>query len=653
MNRFRALFVVSAIAAVMAIPVGARPARNPSIPYAALTPAIQAGDAASVVVLLDRGADVNELAKDGSTPLMTAALYSNAAMMKLLLDRGAEPNGANAQGATALIYGITDPDKVKLLLARGADAKAATRLGRTPLHVAAMIDGGYETVKLLLDKGAAADAPDENGVTPLIEAAAAFDTRAAALLLAKGADVRHADRSGRNPMISAVCTSSLPAVKLLLAHGADPNAGNLFGISPLVLSILNDDTAIYRALAAKGAAIKARDSFENTTLMWAAFSEHGNTAILSDLLAAGIDVNAKNKAGETAIEWARRRGHTRLVDGLKRAGAAEQDKPAVTAAKRATPADPETAIRDAIAILQKGASGFSKKAPCSSCHNQTLPAMAAVAARQKGVAVNVEQIRETSAFSRKAFAPGAAKMLEGIEAIPDLPVTGSYTLLGLATDGYAPDAMTTATVQHLLLRQHDNGSWTTFAPRPPMEYSDFTATALSMRALQLYGPEGRSPEFRRAIENARQWLIAAKAHTAEDHAMKLMGLVWSKAKPAEIRRTAQALAAQQRKDGGWSQLPTLPSDAYATGQALTALKMAGTSPRTQLYRRGVDYLLGTQCEDGSWLVLSRAFPFQRYFESGFPHGNNQWISSAATAWAAMAIAESLDVAPATQVAVSR
>jgi hypothetical protein len=58
---------------------------------------------------------------------------------------------------------------------------------------------------------------------------------------------------------------------------------------------------------------------------------------------------------------------------------------------------------------------------------------------------------------------------------------------------------------------------------------------------------------------------------------------------------------------------------------------------TLAYRRGVAYLMNTQCPDGSWHVRSRAFGFQPYFESGFPHGDDQWISMAATAWAAIAL----------------
>jgi hypothetical protein len=271
--------------------------------------------------------------------------------------------------------------------------------------------------------------------------------------------------------------------------------------------------------------------------------------------------------------------------------------------------------------------------------------MTAAAARERGIPVERQFLDDQSAFAKKAFSPGADKLLEGVEFIPDLPITGSYTLLGLAADHYAPDKMTTATVQHLAMRQHSDGRWSTFAPRPPMEYSDFTATTLSMRALQLYRPEGRATEFRQRIEKGRNWLLRATPQSTEEYAMKLMGLTWSKANPDEIQRVARLLLKQQRKDGGWAQLPTLSSDAYATGQALTALKMApDLRGAKDAHERGVAYLLSTQHEDGSWLVQTRAFPFQPSMESGFPHAHNQWISSAATAWATMAILHTLEPA---------
>jgi len=47
--------------------------------------------------------------------------------------------------------------------------------------------------------------------------------------------------------------------------------------------------------------------------------------------------------------------------------------------------------------------------------------------------------------------------------------------------------------------------------------------------------------------------------------------------------------------------------------------------------------LSTQLEDGSWFVKSRAMAFQPYFDAGFPHGFDQWISTAGTNWTTMAL----------------
>jgi hypothetical protein len=62
--------------------------------------------------------------------------------------------------------------------------------------------------------------------------------------------------------------------------------------------------------------------------------------------------------------------------------------------------------------------------------------------------------------------------------------------------------------------------------------------------------------------------------------------------------------------------------------------MPATDP---VYQKGVQYLLRSQQADGSWHVKTRSIWLQPYFESGFPHGQDQFISSAGTAWAAMAL----------------
>jgi len=118
----------------------------------------------------------------------------------------------------------------------------------------------------------------------------------------------------------------------------------------------------------------------------------------------------------------------------------------------------------------------------------------------------------------------------------------------------------------------------------------------------------------------------------------LLGLHWANGERALIDELAASLARLQQNDGGWAQRDGFPSDAYATGETLYALHVAAGTPTSALaYQRGVSFLVNSQHEDGSWYVRSRSVKFQPYFESGFPYGNDQWISTAGTSWAAIAL----------------
>jgi squalene cyclase len=87
----------------------------------------------------------------------------------------------------------------------------------------------------------------------------------------------------------------------------------------------------------------------------------------------------------------------------------------------------------------------------------------------------------------------------------------------------------------------------------------------------------------------------------------------------------------------------LASDAYATGESLYALNKAGDlAPSDPSYQRGAKFLLTTRRPDGSWRVVSRSPKFQTYFTTGFPYAGDQWISSWATGWATMALAQAIE-----------
>jgi hypothetical protein len=174
-----------------------------------------------------------------------------------------------------------------------------------------------------------------------------------------------------------------------------------------------------------------------------------------------------------------------------------------------------------------------------------------------------------------------------------------------------------------------------------MEDSIVSQTALAVRAMTLYPIPGRKNELDEKLRRAQHWLFAAAPGTAEERNMRLMGLVWTKASRADIDAAAQQISARQRADGGWAQHDEFQSDAYATGESLYALRQSGTPATSELYRKGVAFLLKNQYQNGAWFVKSRAYPTQVYFDSGYPFGHNQWISAAGASWASLAIAETL------------
>ena len=179
--------------------------------------------------------------------------------------------------------------------------------------------------------------------------------------------------------------------------------------------------------------------------------------------------------------------------------------------------------------------------------------------------------------------------------------TINYLLVGLAADGHPADKATDAQALWLLRRQSVDGRWPVGTLRPPIESNDIEVTALSMRALQLYAPTANRAGYTRAVQRGREWLAAAQGEVTEERAFRLLGLAWAEVDQEALRAAARDLLSLQRSDGGWSQEPALETDAYATGEALTALlesRMAAADDPA--VRRGVAFLLRTQLEDGSW-----------------------------------------------------
>src|SRR6185503_13620913 len=245
---------------------------------------------------------------------------------------------------------------------------------------------------------------------------------------------------------------------------------------------------------------------------------------------------------------------------------------------------------------------FLQRASCISCHNNSLFQMTAAAVRPKGFRIDEAAVRDQMDRTRAYLASWRERELQDIP-IPGQIDTTAYILAGLADVPYQPDAATDALARYVLRRQFADGSWHVASHRPPIESSNIAMTAVSIRALDAYAPAPLKADYTRAIQRGAAWLATAAPATPEDHVFVLLGLNWARHDSPTVRRTAKALIALQRADGGWGQLPTLASDAYATGQALTALVRSGTvKPGDSVYRKGVRFLLDNQLADGSWYV---------------------------------------------------
>jgi ankyrin repeat protein len=610
----------------------------------ALVETLRKGDSGSFLKIVKGDPKLlNARGPGGATPFMYAVLYTDPPMLERLLKLGADPNKRNDGNATALMWAGGDLAKTRILLDHKADVNARSDELRTPLMIAARRPGAEATVKLLLERGANVN-PNEKPFSessPLIEAATAAEPGIMRLLLERGADAR----AGAQPAITMSVTNDCPkCLELLTGQKLDAAAytGALADVAVLA------DVNMVRVMLDQGANVNTFDPLGRTPLMYAAASDSLPLDVVKLLIERGADVNAKSRhkmtgdAGMSVLDIARLHGETPIVEWLIKSGASGT-QPATPSLKPVRENTIREAVQRSVPLVQRSDSVFSAKAGCVSCHNNSLQAMAISAARKAGFAVDqavaAQQVKANISILEKS-----RERLYQNFFVPVGDMFGSfivgYILTGLGGERYAADLNTDAVAFYLKAHQAQDGSWPfpRGDSRPPLCSDYIGQTALSMRALQLYAPKTGKTDWDHSIQRAAAWLAKAEARNNDDRGWRLIGLAWSGMDKNATQQALRELLASQRPDGGWSDIPSIGSTAYATGQALFALHTAGLPSSDAAYERGVQFLLKTQQQDGSWFVKTRALGFQPYFETGLPHGFDQWISAAGTSWATMALA---------------
>ena len=615
-----------------------------------LLDAIRNDDPASVQRLLAGGADVNARDDTGATPLMYAALYGGStSVVQLLVDKGAEVNATNSNGSTALMWAAANTAKVRLLLEHGAAVDARTTDGTTAL-VAAARHRNIDAMRLLLGRGANPKASTEETATLLrVDYALEFgiepsrESGAMRRLLAEAGIEMKTPAQFRAPLVPSL--GNTRTIEKLLDLGADPKGEFSLAtltVGTLAIAAFEGRVDAMRLLIERGADPNLKGTRGGLTpLMMAAAGSRPSPVAVRLLLDKGADIHARDEQGRTALDWALTQGDTPVARLLRHAGATTTafPRPPSPVAK---PRSVREAVERAVARLQPIGPTFNQRTKCISCHNESLPAVAVKLASAHGISVDRDLAAHPTEATLAMWGPARESLLLGRHAVGGFLENVGYALFAFAEEGVRPNRVTDAVMLSLATYQYPDGAWRALDIRPPLgDAAPLAYTALAIRALATYSPPGQRSEASGRIAKALEFVRKTMAVDTQDEAFKLLALVWSGAQASEISRQADRLRARQRPDGGWAQLPTLDSDAYATGQALYALHAAGLSATSTAYQKGADSLLRTQLEDGSWFVRSRAFAFQPYFDAGFPHGTNQFISAAATSWAAIALAYTL------------
>jgi len=306
-------------------------------------------------------------------------------------------------------------------------------------------------------------------------------------------------------------------------------------------------------------------------------------------------------------------------------------------------------IERAIGYLQTESAAWLKTRKCAACHHVPMPLWALGEAERQGYAIDKKFVADTTEsllgskdklmssriFPNPADPPDPRPQGRALNmGLPFLAVAAQSSLS--LTEGQRQSLKLIA--EEIVKKQQPDGSWEFFAGlrRPPVNESQTTDAAWIIMAL--FGETGPdAPESQRAaLSKANAWLDAAKpSDIHQDKVLKvLMGI--RSAKPREkMQTTIDDLLALQRADGGWSQtVPELKSDAFATGQTLYVLSLAGYTAERPQIKKGIDFLVATQAPDGSWPMISRSTP------DGSP-GSAKLLSPitcAASSWATLGLA---------------
>ena len=297
--------------------------------------------------------------------------------------------------------------------------------------------------------------------------------------------------------------------------------------------------------------------------------------------------------------------------------------------------------------MQTESAAWLRTRKCAACHHAPMPLWALSEADRQGYAIDKKFLADTAVATLASLENMIASKLVSNPADPPDPrpsargVNMGTVFMAVAAQSLPLDKGQKQSLRliadDIVKKQRDDGSWEFFLNlrRPPINESQTTDAVWIILALQ--GEMGRdaTESQRAALKKATAWLAGAKLSDNLQHkVLNVLLAIRAGKSRLEMRIVIDELLARQRTDGGWSQTAKTTSDAFATGQTLYVLALAGYTADQPDIKRAVNFLVATQKPDGSWPMTSRSTP------DGKPGSAKLLtpIRCAATAWATLGLA---------------